>query len=265
MPSFKTYGFDVDTKRYLAAVDATGGAISYQSALAVNGLVTNLKASGIWDKLYEVGPFAGSNLSAACTKLKWHPAAGPYLISTAFTSANYTERGQFGGLSGNGSTMYLNTNFTPLLYTPFFASFSTYAGNYSQAGAGARLLGAEDSVADNRFRISSVGAGPTLGAGASAGTTFSNGLIAASRLNSTNLFAFNNGSGAGVNSSPTTGFALSYPIYLFARSLDGPTAASFYNGTIQAYTLGEYLNSGENVALSTSLNDFQRQLGRNAY
>lgn len=153
MSNWKTYGFQNETTNYLNAVALTGGSISYGTAELVNGFVETCKASGIWDNLVDVGIFVGNDLNAALTKLKWHPAAGPYLtnVSGNFTAGSYTERGSAGGLTSDGTSQWLTSrvplnNITPNVHLSFYSTNVQYLAGTSRGLIGVERIANAESL-----------------------------------------------------------------------------------------------------------------------
>lgn len=88
----------------------SGSSIKSESLQAVDRFVRDCYNAGVWSKLVEVYPFCGDDLTAAMAKLK-NFAAAPALTAVNMVASDYVERGSNGGIAGNGTTKYLNTNF----------------------------------------------------------------------------------------------------------------------------------------------------------
>lgn len=118
-----------DAASWASRVVANGGSVG-SSLPAVNTFCKAIAAAGIRDRFYRLNLFCG-NSDATLAAVRTPLYRGPSLSGTQFgnatdTNANfvagdYVETGSSGGLTGNGSTKYLNTGFQP------FASGSAIA------------------------------------------------------------------------------------------------------------------------------------------
>src|SRR5207244_708323 len=86
-----------------------------------------------WSKLTEIYPFCGDDITAAMAKLK-NFGASPALTAVNMVASDYVERGPTGGIAGNGTTKYLNTNFLQS-NTPAAAHLSVYLRENEAGGA----------------------------------------------------------------------------------------------------------------------------------
>lgn len=274
MANWKTYGLDNDTKRYLDAVAMTGGSISYGTAQAVNGFVETCKYSGVWDKLTDVGIFVGNDLNTALVKLKWGAGVTPYLTNIAFVEADYRERGAYAGLTGNGSTKSLDSQFT------FYGTQNPDSIHLAAYIQGTPIIGGDDSVIsavtsfalsnginlkyrDNSLRYQyspDAGANSYLGMTSNFLTGFfiGQGSQAARQVYGNGLIL----TSATASAGPTTG-AFSSSFQLFGDTRVG--AAAYWGGCLSFYSIGTNLSSGDANALSMAVNSLQSALGRNLY
>src|SRR5205085_7979669 len=88
--------FNLETVSYYNRVIANGGSISDESLNAVEKFVQDCKNSLIWEKLIEVGPFAGANLNAAMVKLVYPGGGSGVLTNVNFVAGDYNESGASG-------------------------------------------------------------------------------------------------------------------------------------------------------------------------
>jgi hypothetical protein len=271
MGVFKSFGFDNDTKKYLDAVAATGGSISYGTAQAVNNFVETCKSSGIWDQMVDVGVFVGNDLNTALVKLKWHPVAGPYLVNggSNFGSTNYQERGQFGGLSGNGTNTFLNTNLPSFrigntshlafyLARKNFAEGVTnlYIGAENSANIQTSALGHGNAGTEDVFRWAPTSFG-WIGVTRSAGSGL---MIGCMDPNTRIQQLYNNNVliGSGVANSGINGTS---NMYIFADNQGGNTVAPL-NGIGTFYSIGYGLTAAQSSGLYSAVQGLQSALGR---
>lgn len=98
-------------------VRRNGGEVSAQTLAAVNQFCADIDAARIRDKIFRLNLFVGSNLSACLVPLFLGPSLAGIRYGNAtdinvnFVAADYSEAGPSSGLSGNGSTKYLNTGY----------------------------------------------------------------------------------------------------------------------------------------------------------
>jgi len=107
---------DPDTYNYYQNVIRNGGDVSFLTLQALDEFVRNLKSENLWDKIYDIGPLCGNNVSAAMTKLKSRNGVW-YLTPANVDNSNYVERGASAGVKGNGSSVYMDTGYTGDLVT----------------------------------------------------------------------------------------------------------------------------------------------------
>jgi hypothetical protein len=72
-------------------------------------MVVGLKADGVWDKITEAYLMAGVTFGGITVKLK----GSGTLTNNNFVSGDYQATGSGAGLTGNGSSKYLDTGFAP--------------------------------------------------------------------------------------------------------------------------------------------------------
>lgn len=121
-------GGDPDAAAYIAAAGITDAA----EQAAVNQLVLDLKGTGsttnntdVWSDSYTFYPLSPTSLAAAAYNLK-----DPTLNITWYNSPTHA----ITGVSGNGTTMYGNTNWNPTTENvDTNNSGLTYSGDYSAA------------------------------------------------------------------------------------------------------------------------------------
>src|SRR5436190_9952725 len=133
--------FNLETVSYYNRVISNGGIISDASLSAVEKFVQDCKNSLIWDKLIEVGPFAGADLNAALVKLIFPGGGSGVLTNVNFVAGDYNESGVNGGLNGDGATKYLNTGFNAQTSLPDNSHLSFYLREDVSASGNRSLIG----------------------------------------------------------------------------------------------------------------------------
>ncbi len=105
-----TVVYDAVVTNYQSAVIGQGSTVSPQTLLSLQRFYSRLVNAGIWNLIDEIYTYTGSSLAGALVKFKNLPAGGQYLTNHNFLAGDYNERGALGGLNGNGTTKYLDTN-----------------------------------------------------------------------------------------------------------------------------------------------------------
>lgn len=192
-----------------------------------------------------------------------------------FVPEDYAETGAGGGLTGNGSTKYLNTGLSVSnIGTYTSGHLSAYHGQSSGSNSNRYYIAANDSVATNRFwlgtdaySVAQVQAiyGATLAAvetlaSQSHGTA---GHRIVSRESSTSLTHYHNGSAVATNTSDVTGGGMlstaAFPV--FAYNSNG-SISRLHNSWIAGYSIGLGLDATQAAAYRSAMQNFQAALGR---
>jgi hypothetical protein len=258
-----TRQYNPETVDYRARVIANGGTIADASIDAVEKFVQDCKNALIWDKLLEVAPFAGTNLSAALVKLV-HPAGVPGVITNVnFVAGDYSEST---GLLGDGTTKYLNTGFNAQTHLPDNAHLGFYlredvgvAGNRCLIGA---LAGTDQYWLGSLSPASQVNArfGQTISATLAA--SLSRGFYIGTRESNNALRLYKNGALAGSDGTTVIHARPNQNIYAFAWNSAG-VAGGYAPARGSFYSIGQALNAEEAAALQDAVQTLQRNLNRN--
>ena len=97
-------GVDADAAAFFSRVYTAGGALSYTEVSATETLVSDMKSAGIWTAMRAVYPMVGASAAACAQNLKSSSFTGTFTSGWTFAS---------GGVTGNGTSAYMNTNFIP--------------------------------------------------------------------------------------------------------------------------------------------------------
>lgn len=132
---------DADALAYFAAITAAGSSISAANQSAVNAFIVGCKADGIW-----------SAIKASCLLAGPDSLAGALvpLVGTAPTNNGPFVAGDYSrttGLVGNGSSKYLESNYTltsALRNNRHLSVFATTITTVNAAYAGTRQTGTEN-------------------------------------------------------------------------------------------------------------------------
>lgn len=97
-------GFDADAQAFFDRVTTAGGTLTTTEQNAVNTLVIQMKADGIWTKMKAIYPMVGASAAACAQNLKSASFTGVFTTGWTFAST---------GATGNGASAYMDTNFNP--------------------------------------------------------------------------------------------------------------------------------------------------------
>ena len=122
-------GFDADAQAFFDRVDTAGGTLSATEQDAVNTLVVQMKADGIWTKMKAIYPMVGASAAACAQNLKSSSFTGTFTSGWTFAST---------GATPNGTSAYMNTGLNPSLQTNWSSNNhqSFYSRTQTPSGAG---------------------------------------------------------------------------------------------------------------------------------
>jgi PKD repeat protein len=92
---------DADALAFFARVNAAGGSLTSTEEGAINALVTQMKADGIWNSMLAIYPMVGASAAACAQNLKSSSFTGSFTSGWTFAST---------GITGNATNAYFNTN-----------------------------------------------------------------------------------------------------------------------------------------------------------
>jgi hypothetical protein len=271
---------NADAQDWVNRVYANGGTVSASTAAAVNTLCDSLDAASLRDRFYRLNLFCGTGLNAALVPLYRGPSLGGTQYGGATDTNNafvgvgtdYAETGATGGLTGNGSTKYLNTGFNvdqlPGAANCHLSSFITGTQDIASART---LVGVLFNGTTDRYRLFLQLSGSTapnygiqteLGKANSAiannRTNTNGGLILASRTSTTLLTLYDDAVSIGTTETSTAETTSASPFFVFARN--GPV--EYYNGRMAAYSIGAGMDAPQVTAYNTAMQAFQSAMGR---
>ena len=96
---------DVDALAFNSKVTAAGGTLTATEQAAVNQLVVDLKAKGLWTSMKAIYPMVGSSAAACAQNLKSSSFTGTFAGGWTFAST---------GATPNGTNAYMSTGYIPL-------------------------------------------------------------------------------------------------------------------------------------------------------
>ena len=111
-------GVDADWLAYYNRVITAGGSLTTTEQNATKQLVADLKANSLWTPMKAIYPMVGASAAACAQNLKSSSFTGVFNGGWTFAST---------GVTGNGTSAYMNTNFNPSLnYNNFDNGYSIY-------------------------------------------------------------------------------------------------------------------------------------------
>jgi hypothetical protein len=239
-PINRNPGYDPAAYTWATAVIGDGGTVSNGRKFLVSNLIKGLKTDGVWTKLDRLWLFAAENSQSALRDLVAASAATATSSPTFTTDRGYT---------GNGSSSYINSNFTPSTAGGLYAQDSACCGAWCSilSGTGNNLFGASNGTFLGIYDTSTDWIGQINSSGNTSGFTRSTGLITLTRTGpgSTDGGIFLNGTNKG-GISNRNGTILSNSIAFLAYNSTG-TPIQFSSAQIAAGVIGGGL-SDANVA-----------------
>jgi hypothetical protein len=178
--------FDADAVAFFGRVTTAGGSLSATEKAAVNTLVVQMKADGNWTPMKAIYPMVGASAAACAQNLKSASFEGTFNGGWTYAST---------GVTGNGSTGYINTTYKrsissslDSIHLSYYSRTNNLSGNFILVGAG----GSSDAILSSNFaggNLVALNDASVL----NAALTNSLGLILIKRENSTQTKSFQNG------------------------------------------------------------------------
>ncbi len=249
-----------ETRAYWNGIQGAGGTILMGSLQSIDRFVRNCQLTTLWSKLLEVMPLAGADLNSALIKLKHQGVQG--MTAVNFVAGDYTEAG---GLLGNGSTKYLNANFSTTLI-PAACHMAAYVRE-DVPGTSARAVMGSDNATTQFWRIEATNPQSAVRA-ALGGNVFpftpelwSKGWWYAERVNNSSMQLYKGTAQRGTDGTSVTPTTPSQNLFLFALNNNG-TPGNYFNARASFFTIGQNLTTQERTDLYTYVQQLQADLGR---
>lgn len=263
-------------------VRANSGSVSGTTLTAVDRFVKAVYTTGIRDRFYRFNLFAG-NSDASLNAVRTPLFRGPSLSGTQygntidtnvnFVQGDYAETGASGGLTGNGTSKYLDTGLSPNgLPSLATGHLAAYQPAVSTTTAVTRSIGSSSGtevyslgyrqINGDAYVQAEWGGASVLAARPTAGeATLAGGLCMATRTSSTSLRAYVNGAAIATSSTSVTPGASDLAMFVFARN-EGGTAARYISHRLMAYSIGASMTDAQAQSYNTAMQAFQTALGR---
>ena len=263
-------------------VRTNGGSVSGTTLSAVSKFCASISAAGIRDRFFRLNLFCGTGLSACLVPLYRGPSLGgtQYGGTTdtnngPFVSGDFSETGASGGLTGNGTSKYLDTGLT---YDAMGVPSTNHIGVFKGAGTwntSIEIIGARD--ADDYYYIqgrAQVAGDHKVhafsGPGASGGSFINNATVSsatnflvASRNSSASFVLYQNAASVASTSSAVTIAGSNRPFLVFMRDIStGPSFAG-WTYRLLGYSFGLGMSAAQVSAYNAAMQALQTSLGRN--
>jgi hypothetical protein len=248
--------FDADAVAFFGRVTTAGGSLSATEKAAVNTLVVDMKAAGIWSGMKAIYPMVGASAAACAQNLKSSSFTGTFTSGWTFAST---------GVTPNGTSAYMDTGLKP----SNLGQDSTHLGIYSRTDVSAAQIDIGMYSAANATYLAVKYSGliyPTIqtleSSGGTSPYTTTSGLIVGNRNNSTQTKFYKNASLLNTFARNSTTPNATRNIYLACYNADG-VATLFSTKQFALATLGDGLTDTEVSNLYTAVQAFQVTLSRN--
>ena len=256
---------DVQMWQYL------GGSANSSTITAMNNFCNSIDSAGLRSKFYRLNLFCGSDLTSCLIPLytsnSWLSPNNGFVTDTNynFVSNDYTETGASGGLLGNGSTKYLDTGIST--YTAgLVGHISCYHRDALVTGT---MMGVYDSNSYSVRFYSNMGINLIGGyIGTTTTTPWSSNIGGHYILNRTSAsymeLRTNDTLTRGDSTVNFTSSLIPYTftIVVFAQR-SWYDVNNYISTSLQGYSIGQSLSSGEATSFYNAMQTFQTALGRN--
>lgn len=273
-----------EAQAWATRVIANGGTFGGSTLSAVSKFCRDIDAtSGLRAAILRLNLFCGNDLNACLVPLYRAASQAASVIGNTtdtnnnFVSGDFASTGSSGGLTGNGSTKFLNTGFQPSNWssrTDIHMSFSgtglETSGDRIAAGAFNNTEGSIYAldiyaayVNARAFRASGFSGGPLPPANfprvTSPGTTESHFIGTRTANNVSRVYR--DGTEAANNTVTITASDTTRPIYVFCLNSVG-TAVSHTAARMRMYSIGNGLTAAQALAFSNAVAAFNTALNR---
>jgi hypothetical protein len=245
-------GFDADAQAFFDRVTTAGGSLTTTEKNATNQLVLDMKSAGTWSAMKAIYPMVGASAAACAQNLKSSSFTGTFTSGWTFAST---------GVTGNGTSAYMDTNFNPQALGGFTNDYSmfmyTRTLNVGNGGNGIGFGGDRIDIFDfGGIRYFTCGIIETQ---VNTGTTWI-GLSLGSRISSTSNKLYRNNTNTYSNNTLNT--STSFLNQNLSMGSMGGTAF-FTNYQYALFGMGNGLTDTQASNFYTAVQAFQTTLSRN--
>jgi hypothetical protein len=258
LPSFMGFdkaGFvDPDALAFFARVTAAGGSLTATEKSAVNTLVVSMKANSIWTPMKAIYPMVGASAAACAQNLKSSSFTGTFSSGWTFAST---------GVTGNGTSAYMNTNLNPSTNLTLNSSHLSFYSRTNSNGTEVEM-GSETAPNGSVLEIRTVGVTYYK---VNSGATYitytdsdSRGFYLANRTASNVINGWKNSTKVATGTTSSSSLS-SANIFLGSLSQSG-TPIYFTTKQCALASIGDGLNDTQASDFYTAVQAFQTTLSR---
>lgn len=261
--------FDADALAFFNRVTTAGGTLSTIEKQAVNQLVLDLKANGLWTPMKAIYPMVGASAAACAQNLKSSSFTGTFTSGWTFASS---------GVTPNGTSAYMNTNcLSNNVFTQGNAGFTVYRrtinvqnGN-SKVDFGAASIGTALPIVyfkgrsgNGRFESGMWSYNTSQGAFVNTTNSQTIGFYQVHRTSNTLATGYNGGTSWITSTNSNTAYTPNIPVNIFLAAVNDATlgAVDFNDCQYAFASISDGLNSTQASNLYTAVQAFQTTLGR---
>jgi len=231
----------------------------------INALIVSLKSSGVWSLLDSLYILAAADSQAA--RVDWKR---PSVTATVTNSPTFTADR---GYAFDGSTNYLNTNFTPSTNAVAMTGTDILMGlrEFSNVASSTTGMGGADSTSGRSLLFTPRGSGGQFQGRLNCATTTSAGattatsqcLLILQRPNNTNLIGYKQGAAVAAEQA-LLGTVVStlgtQPIYVGCLNSNG-SPTSYRANSVSVAMLGASWSASQHVSANTAIEAYLTAVG----
>ena len=260
---------------WASRVVSNGGTASMRTIRAVSRFCSEIQAAGIRDRFHRLNLFCGTGLSSVLVPLyRGQSFGGTTFGGTTDTNVNFVagDYAETSGLTGNGSTKYLNTGFPAntiaagsahlgigILAANTLTSARTGIGAYNGSTLSFEIamrngFASAPCCYFTRFNTASDRFGDDVGTGAA---TLAAGNIVASWPT-----MYRNGAASGTTATTSQNYSAAHSFFVFANNNAGGGVISYTDARFGWYSIGSTMTGTQVTAFNAALTRFYTALGR---
>jgi len=250
-------GFDADAQAFFDRVTTAGGTLSATEQTAINTLVLQMKADGIWSKMKAIYPMVGASAAACAQNLKSSSFTGSFSSGWTFAST---------GVKNTSSSGYFETNCNDNNFANNSLSFGCYSR--TNINSTAYDLGIYNTSLSRGTWMALRNSG-TFKGGVQQGVPEVNvsnsdarGFFQMSKNGSTTVLGYKNSSQV-INTTSTTTNPTNTTFYLGALNNGGVAAFGFSDREFTFAYIGDGLSGTDMTNYYTAVQACQTTLSRN--
>ena len=254
---------DPDAQAFFDRVTSASGSLTATEQNAVNSLVIQMKADGIWSGMKAIYPMVGASGGACAQNLKSASFTGVFNGGWTFAST---------GATPDGTSAYMDTNLTP---SASLSQDSTHLSYYSRtnianqfqfeigcfnvatSGNGSSSFGISYASPANSFRLRVSSATPTT----TYTVTNTLGFFVGNRTNATQQKIYNAGVLVDTSSANSDGLS-TIQMALAANRISAAALGDFSSKQCAFASIGDGLTDTQASNFYTAVQTFQTTLGR---